>query len=318
MDVTFAELAEEWLEGKRNGAKPVRPSTLVGYEHHLTENVLPVLGALRVAEITALHVEAVQDEMLAKGLKGSTVRQARSVVSGVMGKAMRAKLVAANPVTAAEVPDSERTVAPPPTYEECRQLIDESVGTPWWPAIVLAVATGARRSEVLALAWGDVDLDRGTVTIRRGLHQVGHELMFVEPKTARSRRTIRLPKYAVEALTAYRTEQREHLLRLGIRLDRSTLVVHRGAGEPVLPPSFSKWFRRTTQRLGMKGTRLHDVRHAVATELMRRGVHAKVASAVLGHASEAFTLKQYTHLTEDLTALGADALDAAWQASSDG
>jgi len=191
--------------------------------------------------------------------------------------------------------------------------------------ILLAAVTGARRLEILGISWEDVDLKTGTVLIRRGVQPVRHPsdgttIVFTPLKTKRSRRIVQLPPFALERIRRHRREQMKRRTAFGPRwrdpLDELgrpiALVCERGDGFFIYPDSFTSAFKRFADEAGLHpATRLHDVRHAVATELGRRGVHPVIVSAVLGHASPAFTIAVYQHAWEEGPSEAARALEAA-------
>jgi len=126
-------------------------------------------------------------------------------------------------------------------------------------------------------------------------------MAFGSPKTDRSRRTIGLTSRAVALLRRHRATQGERRLSLGAAWSDFDLVFDRGDGRPIHPDVFSRYFARLVKRVGLEGVRLHDLRHAFATNLMRE-VGTKDTSAAIGHASEAFTMRVYQHLVPDANA----------------
>src|SRR5262249_2991273 len=153
--------------------------------------------------------------------------------------------------------------------EQLRALMRAAEGSMWEMPIVLAATTGARRSEILALHWSDVDLDTGRLRIVRSLHRTRDGLVALEPKTDRARRTITLPSIAIERLRRHHAEQAERRLRLGAAWKDEDLVCDHGDGSAVDPDSFTGAFKRIARQAGLsEQTRLHDVRHAVATALL--------------------------------------------------
>ncbi len=158
-----------------------------------------------------------------------------------------------------------------------------SVGTMWEVPVFLAAYTGARRGEVLAIRWSDIDWDRGRLRITRSLERIDGEFRFKEPKKKRSRREVALPSSALERLRQYRAAQSERRLAAGSAWnDGGGLVCDRGDGRPLDSDAFSKAFKRLGRQVGVPQTRLHDLRHAEATTLMERGVHPAVVSKTLG------------------------------------
>lgn len=184
----------------------------------------------------------------------------------------------------------------------------------WDVPLLLAAVTGARRGEVLAVAWSEVDLESGRLRIVRSLQASPGEPRFLPPKTKQGRRGIMLPPFAVERLRQHRADQLERRLALGPAWHDFNLVCERGDGAPIRPHALSQAFKRLGAKSGLHpDTRLHDLRHALAKQLARSGtVHPKIASSWLGHASVAFTLDTYTEDWSDGAQQAADAIAGAF------
>jgi integrase len=176
-------------------------------------------------------------------------------------------------------------------------------------AVLLAATTGMRRGEVLGLRWSVLHGDKARVTT--SLQRAAGSLVFVAPKTDRARRTISLPPLAIEALKRWRREQAERRLFLEEAWHDSGVVVDRGDGRPLDPAEFSHAFALLCERVGLAGVRLHDLRHAFATSLLVAGVHPKVVSEALGHASTAFTMDVYSHVLPAMAEQVAAAIEEA-------
>ena len=177
--------------------------------------------------------------------------------------------------------------------------------------ILLAVTTGMRRGEILALRWKDVDLDAGTLAVQQTLEQTRKGLSFKAPKTARSRRTISLPSLTVEALRRHKVHQAEDRLSSpGIGRAEIDLVSSLRDGSPSSPRALTQEFKRLAKKLGF-AVRFHDLRHTHISHLLAEGVHPKVASERAGHASVAITLDTYSHVLPGLQEDAAARIDAA-------
>ena len=191
--------------------------------------------------------------------------------------------------------------------------------------MLLAAVTGARRSEVLGISWDDVDFTAGTVSVRRGLQRVsraqhGVSATFTPLKTKQAHRMVALPPFALDRLRRHRRKQLERRSELASAWrdpvdslgEPIPLVCTRKDGYLLYPDAFTKAFKRLAREAGLHpATRLHDVRHAVATELGRRGVHSVIVSAVLGHGSPAFTASVYQHAWQEGPHEAAAAMAAA-------
>jgi integrase len=179
--------------------------------------------------------------------------------------------------------------------------------------VLIALATGARRGEVLAIRWRNVDIDRGTVRIVESLEQTRTGLRFKSPKTDRAR-AVTLPTFAVEELRRLKREQAENLLALGVRQTGETLVCARRDGEPLQPQSLTHEFPRFLGRLkDFPRVRFHDLRHSHATQLLLAGVHPKIAQERLGHSTVTTTLDLYSHVTATMQQDAAGRLDAVFR-----
>jgi integrase len=325
--IGLADYLVRWLEYQQ--ARGIRSRTLDGYQGYIRREIVPLIGGLELAKLRPGHVRAVLTRMQQRGLAAATIAQVRSVLGSALRQAAADGLITTNPVGAVKRPRAQRRELHWPTSAQLGALLEASQGTLWEVPILLAAVTGARRSEILGISWEDVDLNASTIFIRRGVQPVRHPsdggtVAFTPLKTKRSRRVVQLPNFALERLRRHRRQQLKRRTALGPRwrdpLDELgrpvALVCDRGDGFFLYPDSFTSAFKRLASQAGLHpGTRLHDVRHAVATELGRRGVHPVIVSAVLGHASPAFTIAVYQHAWQEGPAEAAAALEAALRPS---
>jgi integrase len=246
-----------------------------------------VIGGLELARIRPGHIRAVLIRMQERRLSAATIAQVRGVIGSALRQAVEEGLIPVNPVAAVKRPRIRRQEFNWPTPQQLTALLNASAGTIWEMPILLSVVTGARRSEILGLAWEDVDLASGLLHIRRSVQRLpGPDptgtITFTPLKTKRARRSVRLPDFALEHIRRHRRAQLERRTVLRERwcdpLDDkgapAALVCERGDGSLLHPDSFTHAFERFGLSAGLHpSTRLHDVRHAVATELGRQGVH---------------------------------------------
>ncbi len=192
------------------------------------------------------------------------------------------------------------------------------VGRRGWlsPIAKLALATGMRRGELLALRWQDIDLDRGRITVARSLEQTKAGLRFKETKTRHGRRNITLPISAVADLRAHWRERQEIRLRLGIgKSPPDSLVFCDIEGNPTIPQSVSQAWGKVAEAAKVEAT-FHSLRHTHASHLIAAGVDILTISRRLGHASPTITLDVYGHLMPQTDDKAAAAIEAALSASS--
>jgi len=195
-------------------------------------------------------------------------------------------------------------------------LIESVKGHALYIPVLLAVTTGMRRGEILALRWGDVDLERATLSVTQTLEKTRQGgLQFKQPKTKRSRRSISLPSMLVDALRKHRADQAELHLSLGVGWKEHGLVCSKLAGEPIIPGTLTNMFGRFVKSIDIPPIRFHDLRHTHATHLLRQGVHPKVAQERLGHATIAVTLDLYSHVMPGMQENAALKVDTALRAA---
>jgi integrase len=203
-------------------------------------------------------------------------------------------------------PATWRTVPIPPkvsrpemsvwTGEQLRAFLASLASDRLSAAFLLAATSGMRRGEILGLRWSDVDLDAGRLAVRQQLVTTGYRLSFTEPKTNKGKRALDLDPATVGALRAHRSRQLEERLAWGEGYQDPGLVFTSEDGGPLHPQSFSGSFERHVRASGLPPIRLHDLRHTYATIALGAGMHPKVVSERLGHASITITLDTYSHV----------------------
>ena len=174
-------------------------------------------------------------------------------------------------------------------------------GSQFQHAFFVALYTGARRSELLALRWENVDLERGRLHIVAGLYRIkGKGLMLLPTKTLKSRRGISISSEVVQVLRQIRGTQVVKRVELGPAWMNTGFVFTDEIGGPLDPARVSKEFARVRKHAGIGGVRFHDLRHTNASIMLLAGVHPKVVSERLGHSSIMVTMDIYSHLLPGL------------------
>jgi integrase len=297
-------LVDQWLPHQ---ATRVKGRTLHRYAQLMRVHVLPSLGGVKLAKLRPSHVQAVLDGM---ATAPRTKVQVYRVLSAALRQSVRWQILAVNPAAAASPPRPGRPRLNVPDPAAVRRIIRAAEDDWFGVALTLLATTGMRRGEALALQWQSVDLDSGAGRIVQSVEAVGQHLSFGLPKTDRARRTVSLPPATVALLRRWRAHQLERRVLLGSDWQGTDLVIEHGDGRPVHPDVFSRRFQRLTERLGLAGVRLHDLRHFYATECLKAGVHPKVVSEALGHASTAFTMDTYAAFLPTIQREAASAIEA--------
>jgi integrase len=310
---TVAEYLREWLAALR---PRVRPTTLASYAIAI-DRIVREIGQVPLQALTPMHVETLYADLSAHGgrdgraLSPKTVRNCHIVLRKALADAERLGLVVRNVAAVARPPAVRRVEQQTWSASELRRFLALLSGERLEAAFVLLATTGMRRGELLGLRWTDVDLPSRRISVVQALVTVHNELLLTAPKTAKSRRRIALDQFTVTRLRDHKRRQAEERLAAGELWDATAdLVFTDEAGGPLHPDSFSRTFNRLARSAGLPRIRLHDLRHGYATLALQAGVHPKVVSERLGHATVGITLDLYSHVVEGLDAEAADTVAA--------
>jgi len=324
--VTVAEFLDRWLH---DYAWPnLAPRTAEGYEQIIRGHLVPGLGYIPLTELRPEHLQRYYSEKLASGRrdgKGSlsprTVRHHHMTLHGALQSAVKWGLLARNPADGVDAPRYQAHEMRTLNEDDIRIFLAAAHPTPYYALFYLALFTGMRRSELLALRWNDIDLDLAQVSVVRTLHQLhDRKIVFRAPKTAKGRRTVARPPSAALRLREHRQKQEAVRVCLGIPLQGDDLVFSQPDGRPLLPDTVTHAWVKLARRTGLSGVRFHDARHSHASLMLKAGIHPKVVQERLGHASIQITLDTYSHIAPGLQAAAAARFDQglAYDPTGDG
>jgi integrase len=309
--VTVAKFFDRW---DRDWASAnTSPTTLQRYRGLIVNQVNPGLGHVQIQRLRPVHLNELYANLIRAGLAPRTVGHVHRLVHRALGHAVTWGVMQQNPASAVKPPRVEETEVEILREGEVDALIDKLRGRSLYPLAVFALASGARRGEMLALRWQDIDLTTGKVRIERSLEQTkAGGLRFKTTKTKRGRRTITIAPSVITVLRAHRKAQQERWLALGAgRLPDDALVFATWNGEPRTPNALSKDWSETMTGFGLKIT-LHALRHTHASMLIASGMDVVTLSRRLGHASPAVTLNVYGHLFSNTDDRAAEITEAAF------
>ena len=294
-------LKSEWLPAIE---ATVRPSTYRSYKQHVECHVCPHLGSVQLQKLSGSQINALYAKLALSGKKDGksglaplSIRHVHAVLHRALKDAVRWERLSRSPIEAADPPsirgDGTRELK---TWsaEQLKAFLESTQGERLSPLWHLLAMTGMRRGEVLGLRWEDVDLEAGRLSVRRALIPNGATVVVSEPKTARGRRSVALDPETVEVLKSQAARQLEDQATAKSWTD-SGLVFTKENGEAWHPEVVSRFFRQAVKRSRLPRIRLHDLRHTHATLALRAGIHPKVVSERLGHATISITLDTYSH-----------------------
>ena len=309
-----AERIERWV-----ALGQITPRTAERYRELHANQIAPFIGAvtvqmLKVADIEkwhgALRVSGRRDGK--GGLSALTIRHAHRLLGKALKEAQRHDLVIKNVASMQPPPRVAHTEVVILDPDQIRSVVRDLGGRPVYPKAIVALFTGMRRGEILALRWQDVDLDRKAVTVRAALEETQAGLRFKTPKSQAGVREITLPGIVVETLRATRRRQQEQRFALGAgKLTDDALVFARPDGAPQSPRALSKEWSAAAASLGFGDVTLHALRHTHASQLISCGIDVVKISKRLGHASPTITLNVYAHLFDQREDKSATAINDA-------
>ncbi|CAA9544162.1 MAG: Integrase [uncultured Thermomicrobiales bacterium] len=308
--MTVAAFLQQWLDA---AVRPsVKPKTWEGYESIVRVRIAPRIGRRQIAKLSPLDVQGLYAALEVSGLTARSVHHTHRCLHRALDQAVRWGMIPRNPCDGAVSPRAKKAEMRVLSQEQAIAFLDANRDQPAYALYTLAITTGMRQGELLGLRWADIGLDRGRLEVRRSLQrQKEAGLVFVEPKSARGRRPLVLGAIAVAALRAHQDRQAFVRLAAGREWRGLDLVFCTGNGGPLDPGWVRETFYAAVKRAGLAPIRFPDLRHTAATLALRQGVHPKVVSEMLGHASITLTLDTYSHLVPVLHEEAAAAMDRA-------
>ncbi len=313
--LAMAVLCERWLQSREHR---VCHRTFAAYRAHVRLYITPALGALRVDSIRSVHLETAlaawrrgpRNDRQHGVLSTRTVAHIFNTLRSLCRWGVKTGVLARNPTETVEPPRFVPTEMRALDANGIRGLLAAAHGSELEDAIIIALGTGLRRGELLALRWTDIDFNSARLTVRRSLEKVEGEIRAKPPKTARSARTLALTTFVINALRRRRAAQVENRLLLGLGRSDDDWIFTRRDGKLWDPGEFSLAFARLVKRARIPHVRFHDLRHSFGTLVLASGVDLKTVSTALGHSTIATTANVYLHAVPSLEHDAAARLDA--------
>lgn len=312
--LTVAQYLALWLE--RMQPPRVRPSTHRRYTQ-LLAHVTRGCGSTRLTRLTPTQVTSLYARLQrpvadgGAGLSATTAHHTHTVLRKALSDAVKLDLVVSNVTDRVDAPKLRRAPIQPFSAEEAQRLLEAACGDRLEALYVLALTTGMRLGELLALTWRHVDLDAGTLQVVASLQRVDRGWRIGAPKTQRSRRQIALTPTAIDALRAHRARQLSERMLVADLWKGGDLVFCNAIGDHLDAQGLSRTtYQRLLRRAGLPHKRFHDLRHTAATLLLKAGIHPKIVSEMLGHSTIAITMDTYSFVMPDMQREAASAMEA--------
>lgn len=301
--LTVADWAEQWLDA----VEVAHPKSASIYRRRLA-HVLAQLGPMRLEGLRLVEINRALAGVMATGKVGRTsVHLIHTALATMLKAAVIDNVLIRSPMQHAPIPKRGLYEAKPLRQAQFRRLVDEAGKDDVIGAFVLlALATGARRSELLALRWSDIDEQSQELTIRRSHRRDDktHQVVADTPKSKNSTRVLHIDPRTLEALHRHQHRQAELRLAAG-NWPVSDLIFVSPQGRPMTHDTswIDRRWHNLRSRAGLPTLRLHDLRHTAASMLLPT-VGVMATSRILGHSDAATTLRQYGHTHADEMARG--------------
>jgi integrase len=319
-DVTRLKLGaylNRWLE---NTAKSkVHATSRERYEPLIRLHIQPSIGGIPLTKLTYFHVESFYADMERQGIGPRTRNMVGTLLTSALRQAVKSRLIPFNPAIDAAKPRYERKELQFWSEAQARLFLESTRDHRLYALFAVAIGSGMRQGELFALQWSDVDFEKGTIVVCRSLAKLKSGFILKEPKTKSSRRTIKLPRFALDALTRHRHAMlREGHIAASVFCAKTGQFLERSNfGKQYFKPLMSKANAQIVDAESKAGNepqllpliRFHDLRHTHATTLLANGHSIKAVSQRLGHANVKVTLEVYMHVLPTDDAALADGLD---------
>lgn len=280
----------------------VKPGTWRNYKGYVHNHIIPKLGKIKLQNLKPQDINRFYKE-LSKTISNRTVKHIHMFIKDVLEQASNWDVISKNVAKVVDPPSPKKAKIEIWEETETIRFLEIARSNRLFIAFFLALTTGMRQGEILALKWSDVDFDSKVLYVNKSLSkgEKGHELM--DPKTASGKRRITLDDETLEALRQHKINQHKEKLKAGPLYKNEDFVIASTVGSFVNPRNLTRtWYQLldSAAEQGIKKIRFHDLRHTHASYLLNNGIDIKVVSERLGHASVEITYNTYIHILPNL------------------
>ena len=312
----------QWLDvWQQDYLVNVRPSTVTSYEATIRNHIKPKIGAIRLESLTTHDIQEFYNSLRTpsenrKALSAKTIKNIHGILHHALQQAMLNNYIRANPSNSCVIPRATKKKVKPLNEYQIADFLKAIKGHKYENMFLVALFTGIRQGEVCGLQWECVNFDDGTILIDKQLQSLrattrgDNEKYTLVPTKNGKERTITAAPYVMELL--WKTKQRQNTDRKtwGKAFQENDLVFTDELGNRVTPQSLYRAFKIIVTESGMPMVRFHDLRHSYAVISLKSGDDVKTVQENLGHATAAFTLDTYGHVTEKMKKDSANRMEA--------
>jgi integrase len=299
---------EQWLEEVKRPT--LRISSYVKYKKLINSYIVPALGNIQLQKLKPQNVQSLYTKLAKRRLSTKTINSVHGLLHNAFDHAVRWKLVPTNIVDVVTPPSLVEREMQPLDLDQARSLLASACGHRLEMLLVLALTTGMRRGELLALRWSDIDFKTRVLMVNHTVDYIArYGYVETRPKTKKSLHKIVLPGFVVDRLKEHREQQLEHRAKVGDRWYGLNLVFCGLEGNYLNPRYLNKLFAKVLKEAGLPHMHFHDLRHSVVTLLLALGVDIRSIQDLVGHKDITTTLRVYGHMLPPMQQGIADKFD---------
>lgn len=316
--ITVGQWLDIWLSEYLGD---VKRSTLAQYGYQVRVHIKPCLGPVILQKLSAPMIQKMYNDKLKAGLSPKSIKNLHGVLHKALQQAVLCQYLKINPTLACKLPRVEKKEMHPLHDQYVSMFLDEIKGKPYADLFLVDIFTGLREGEIIGLTWDNVDFSKGVIRVEKQLKRErqingGNEYKFGPLKNDKTRTIIPAP-VVFSVLRNVKKRQAENRMKYGTSYENpDNLVFTNELGGHLSPVSLLGCFKRRVKAIGVPETRFHDLRHTYATLSLQNGVDIKTVSANLGHATVAFTLDVYGHVTDKMMQESAARMQAYYESLS--
>jgi len=307
--LTVGDWLDSWLEGYVKTNCCMR--TYDAYQSIVKNHLVPGLGTIPLTQLKPQQIQDFYSRIFQgdKNLSASSVLHIHRILFQALQYGRRQGVLMQNAADLVNPPRARKSVMKTLLPSEVARLFESTKDNLYYPIYFTAINTGLRQAELLGLRWRDIDLDLAALSVNQVLYKRRGVCIFKEPKSEHSRRRLDLTPSLALFLRKYRAQREAEFIITGDPLTDDDLVFGKADGTPVDPSTLTHQLGKALQKAGLPHVRFHDLRHSFASLMLLGGVHPKIVSEMLGHASVTLTLDTYSHVIGGLQKAAMGRLD---------
>jgi integrase len=307
-NIVLEVFLNDWFSSKSNA---IKKSTSILYECVIRNHINPFLGKLRLSDLSPQKIQSLYLIKDHDGVGKRTIRVIHTILNNSLNQAVKLGSIHKNPVQATTPPIYESSEMRIYSEYEITQLLIGVKGTSLEVLIHLAITTGIRQSELLALQWSDIDWDRNTISVQRQLLRMYEDRDYYSSlKTKSGRRTISLGTNTIQKLQGHHQKQIGIKESMSDRWDENNLIFPSTVGTPMNQRNLLRMFKTIIREIGLREIRFHDLRHTAASLMLNHGISPLIVANRLGHSKASITLDTYGHLLPGMQQESANYIDS--------